>query len=430
MRRIVVFAVSLVLSAPLAAKTIARGGAVSAPTALGLAPISLSFGQSNLPSLSAPILGESALVLPQAISLSPTKAAIPVRSAQAVNAASPKKKTATATAAVVEPRAADKRGVKAGLVRFAEAIGKKAAPMRGLILKLFDGSGGALGNAADEFAAEEAYARVERKEKREAVRHAEQKLPVYDYLPTRFDADSAASDFVEAVFNFSGTEKSGRAILEFLMTPHAVHASVEPDPERMDMPLFGRSDAEIRSFAQHEGIAGWRFNDVMLAAFRAGLIYRVHDRKRGKTFTGIPHRVREAFGLEAPSVESYRAPMDAAATEEGSRPVAESMKSLIALAGRMETLAGKDELFEFAAQAAGAASREGRLDWDSLPEGFRKEAEAYRSETGTLADALITLAESAYGTEWFDAAVAVAEIAASDGIVNAGELRDILTDLN
>ncbi len=421
MRRLAVFWVSIVLSAPLAAKTFSRTVSAPGPTTLVYSAQGVSLGESKLPALSAPVFGESVLVLPEAIVVPPVAVVQSVQRAGPILAVKPIREVKNAAAKSKKPE----RGIKAGLIRFSEAIGKKTAPIRGLIFKLFDGTGAAFGNAADEYSAEEAYAPVERQVRREeAVRHAEQPLPVYDYMPGRFSAESAAEEFVDVVFDFSGTEKSGREILEFLVTPYAVHPSIEPDPEQMDVPLFGRSDAEIRSFAQDQGIAGWRFDDTMRRAFRAGLIYRIHDRKRGKTFTGVPYAVREAFDLKEPSVEKV------IETEEAPAPVLESMQSLGALAGRMKGLAATNEIFEFAAQAADIAAREGRLDWDSLPDEFRTKAAAYRGERGALADALITLAESAHGTEWFDAAVSVAEEAASDGIIDAAELRGVISNLD
>ncbi|PCI38933.1 MAG: hypothetical protein COB53_03990 [Elusimicrobia bacterium] len=413
------FILSFSLSAPLAAKTISRSASSAVPSTLGAASIGLSLGNSNLPSLAAPGLGDSALVLPQTVfTVSEKRGRVAPRR---MAAAAPTRVNAAVSAPQRERR---EGGIKAGLVRFAEAIGKKTAPLRGMMLKLFDGSELALVNAADEHAAERAYAHVENRAAREEVRHAEQKLPVYDYLRTAFHAERAKEEFLNVEFDFSGETKTGRAILEFLLTPHAVAPDIELEPERMDMPLFGRSDSAIRDFSLAEGIRGWRFNEVMVQAFRLGLIYRVHDREGGKSYTGIPAHVRAALDLEAPPIE---VPV---VTENDPASDRESMTSLGALVARMEILAGKDELFEFAAQAADAAVGEGRMQWDDLPESFRKKAEPYRGEAGTLADAIITLVESAHETEWFDEAVTTAYAAADDGIIEPALLREILSSLD
>lgn len=228
--------------------------------------------------------------------------------------------------------------------------------------------------------------------KAEAVQHAHAEIPVVDYLRGAY-GEERAREFMEGVFTADEKKFTGRELLSFVVTPEALNPDLVPDPGRVDFNRLGRTSAQIREIVDEKGMPYHPYERVLQEAFREGLIYRLYDKNTSLTHYGVPPRVRADWGLEpAPVVEKKTA----APAAPVSTPFSEALSSLAA-----EAVALKDnELFEFTAQAVDAAIKAGRLSPDAVSPSFRARADALGYDVPSLADAVITLSESAEGTPW------------------------------
>lgn len=239
---------------------------------------------------------------------------------------------------------------------------------------------------------EEEFAYVNREARREEARQElREEVPPLDYRRQAL-SEEGAREFGEYQLDLGGRVMSGKEVLGLLVTPFAVVEGMPPDPRAVDFAGFGRGEGELRELADREGFSYHRLSDVLRVAHRDGLIYRLHDTRRGRTYYGVPYEVRQALGL------THEPPAPAVVLE---KPKAESAfaRKLEALARRLEREAPKDELAEFVAEAA-------------------------ESSTGVL-----SLVESAHGTDFWDDALAVAQAAAEEGRVDKAELESVLRDL-
>ena len=236
---------------------------------------------------------------------------------------------------------------------------------------------------------------AERKhEEARAVQHAHAEIPVVDYVRGAYGEDGAR-EFMEGVYAVDEkTSFSGKELLSFLVTPEALNPDLVPDPDRVDFSRLGRSSARIRAIVEDKGMPYHPYERIMTEAFREGLIYRLYNRNDGFTYYGVPPRVRADWGLE-PAPEA--APAAKAPVAAGPTPFS---AALTALAADAMKLPKDEELFEFTAQAIDAAIKAGKLPPDAVTKAFRKRADALGYDVPGLADAVITLAESAEETPW------------------------------
>jgi hypothetical protein len=234
---------------------------------------------------------------------------------------------------------------------------------------------------------------AERREKAaEAVQYAHAEIPVVDYMRGAY-GEERAREFMEGAYAVDEkTSFTGRELLAFLVTPEALDPDLVPDPDRVDFNRLGRTTARIRDAVEEKGMPYHPYERILREAFREGLIYRLFDKNTSLTHYGVPPRVRADWGLEpAPDVEKK-----AAAAAPASTAFSEALSSLAA-----EAVAIKDnELFEFTAQAVAAAVKEGRLPAAAVPAKFAERAARIEFDVPSLADAVLTLSESAEGTRW------------------------------
>lgn len=238
-----------------------------------------------------------------------------------------------------------------------------------------------------------AFAEKKREEAR-AVQYAHAEIPVVDYVRGAYGEDGAR-EFMEGVYAVDEkTSFTGKELMSFLVTPEALNPDLVPDPDRVDFSRLGRTSAQIRTIVEGKGMPYHPYERVMTEAFRDGLIYRLYNRNDGLTYYGVPPRVRADWGLEpaAEVVPAALAPITA-----GPTPFSDA---LTALAADAMKLPKDEELFEFTAQAVDAAIKAGKLPPDAVTKAFRKRADALGYDVPSLADAVITLAESAEETPW------------------------------
>lgn len=278
------------------------------------------------------------------------------------------------------------------------------------------------GEHENEEAHQEELVYVERKQLRaEAVQYAHAEIPPLDYLRNRFNKEES-QELLAQTHEWTGGSATGRQFLELVMTPHAVMLDRELDPSRLDMSLFGKSETEIRGLLQEKDYPVYVYHDFLKQAFNHGLVYRVNDSSRSKTYYGVPYHVREALGLKSEEA----APAKPA--EKPAEPTAFS-HALAALAKEAEALPAKDELFEFTAQTVEAAIKAGQLDEKQVSKEFRERADAIDFDESSLHESLLTLLESSHGTKWFDGVLAVCRHAVEAGALNGGQLQQTLKDL-
>jgi hypothetical protein len=278
------------------------------------------------------------------------------------------------------------------------------------------------GEHENEEAHQEELVYVERKQQRaEAVQYAHAEIPPLDYRRNHFNKEESQELLAQA-HEWAGGSATGGQFLEMLMTAHAVLLDRELDPSRLDMSLFGKSETEIRGLIQEKDYPVYVYHDFLKQAFNYGLVYRVNDSSRSKTYYGIPYHVREALGLKS----EEEAPAKPA--EKPAEPTAFS-HALSALAEEAEALPAKDELFEFTAQTVEAAIKAGQLDEKQVSQSFRDRADAIDLDESSLHESLLTLLESSHGTKWFDGVLSVCRHAVAAGALNGGRLQQTLKDL-
>ncbi|MBI4425512.1 MAG: hypothetical protein HY554_17405 [Elusimicrobia bacterium] len=266
---------------------------------------------------------------------------------------------------------------------------------------------------------ERAQAPVELHRKREAKAYARAERPALDQRGQAYSPEGAR-EFAAELFDL-GAERpaSGRDVLALLVTPHAVIGAEAPDPAQADFDAFGLSDSQLYDLALSRAFSPARLHETLERAFRLGLVYRLADAVHRRTYTGVPHPVREALGLSAFAV---------ARPAEPSKPPSPALgKALEALAADAALLPDSDELFEFSAQLVAAALERGLLEAGGLPEGFRERSAALGFDVPAFRDALLTLLESSRGTTWLDRAVALGLDAAEAGLVERRELERFLS---
>jgi hypothetical protein len=369
---------------------------LKAPT-LSVAPkLSLS-----LPQLSAGMIGSASVALP---------AAQTIRAA----AVSPSMQAGVAPSARTAPVAHALHSLKGSLNT---PEGNRAGRLR----EFFSGRNFA---HDEEFAEEEAFAHVERHARKEEVRYAEAERELLDYARGGMRED-LAREFAEQEFDLKeGETWRGEDILRLVVTEFAVHLDVALDPGTNDLNRFGISDTDLYAKAESLGLRPWGVQEALGRAYRYGLVYRLHDSALQRTLTGVPYHVRRMFDL-APEPVASEPVVEEVAVEVTA--FAEQVAALIlATAG----LTDKDEIFEFAAQLALAAVAAGHVEESALPEDYLERAHSVGFETPKLDSAVLILLESAHATEYFAAAQRVAQAAASAGLVDGGELRDVLSYLN
>lgn len=238
---------------------------------------------------------------------------------------------------------------------------------------------------------EEEFAYVNREARNEeAHQRLHEEIPPLDYRRQAF-SEAGAREFAEYQLDLGGRVMSGRDALGLLVTPFAVVEGMPPDPRAVDFAGFGRGEGELREIADREGFSYHRLSDVLRVAHREGLVYRLHDTQRGRTYYGVPYEVRRALGLSVEVEKPQLQPQPKAGSAFASK--------LAALAARLAREAPRDELAEFVAEAG-------------------------ESSTGVL-----SLVESAHGTEFWDDALAIAHAAAEEGRVDKAELESVLRDL-
>ncbi len=264
---------------------------------------------------------------------------------------------------------------------------------------------------------------VERKQQRaEAVQYAHAEIPPLDYRRDRFNKEES-QELLAQTHEWAGGSATGHQFLELLMTPHAVMLDRELDPSRLDMSLFGKSETEIRGLIQEKDYPVYVYHDFLKDAFNNGLVYRVNDSSRKKTYYGIPYQVREALGLKSEE-EAPAKPADKPA-----EPTAFS-HALAALAKEAQGLPAKDELFEFTAQTVAAAIKAKQLDETQVSKQFKERSEAIDFEESSLTESLLTLLESAHGTPWFERTLSLCRHAVEAGALKDAQLRQALEDLD
>jgi hypothetical protein len=310
-----------------------------------------------------------------------------------------------------------------GLDRFSQAVKMSGRNDSGADGPQDPGSGRFWdGEHEDENAHEEELVYVERKQQRaEAVQYAHAEIPPLDYRRNRFNKEES-QELLAQTHEWAGGSATGRQFLELLMTPHAVMLDRELDPSRMDMSLFGKSETEIRDILKEKDFPVFVYHDFLIQAFNHGLVYRVNDSSRAKTYHGIPYQVREALGLKSEEEK----PAKAVEKPTTSSPLSHA---LAALAKEAEALPAKDELFEFTAQTVEAAIKAGRLDEKQVSPEFRTRADGIDMDESSLHESLLTLLESSHGTKWFDGVLTVCRHAVEAGALDSRQLEAVLKDL-
>lgn len=261
---------------------------------------------------------------------------------------------------------------------------------------------------------------AERRRVLRAVRFQHAERPALDYREQSFSPERAQEFAAETFEMGEGIVWTGRQLLEALMTPQGLIPTTPPDKARVDLGLFGKSDAILQTLAAENGIAPYRLHDALERAYREGLIFKFDSARLKKTFYGVPEPVRRALGLTAPEPSPAEAPRAAAPAKP--TPLSES---LAALAGAVEGLPAKDETFEFAAQAAAAMIEAGLVRQEDLPAGFVAKARSIGFETPPLGAAVMTLYESSRGTPYFTLARAFARRAADAGLLEPEDARSV-----
>jgi hypothetical protein len=347
--------------------------------------------------------GAQAFALPQTAVLSVPKAAAAMPKAVAPQAAAsapgPKAQTTLAALGRVEAKiSASIRGGTAGSANF----------------NWFDGA------KDGEEAGEEAFIRKEEK-KAEEKKQAHAERPVLDYLRNRLNDDEALELAKEELEFAGGAKMTVLRLLELIVTAHAARTDNPPDLTRADAALFGVSDTDLREIAEREGLPAFALQNFYEMAFRRGLIYRLSDNARGRTYYGVPDPVRALLKLQAP-----RPPEEIAREKARASAFAQGLPDFADAA--LELPEG-EELFEFSAQVAEAAVKAKLVDRADLPAMFWDRAEELGFEPSPLKDALLTLLESSEGTPWFERSLALCEQAAADGLLARAELDEVLRGL-
>lgn len=142
---------------------------------------------------------------------------------------------------------------------------------------------------------------LRRKKEAQVLRYACAQRTALDYNRFVFTPESGRQ-FLFRRFTLCETRIwTGRTVLAALMTPKALALGHDQDLSGLDLRLFGLCDGDLRALLLEQGIAAYRFHEVLRDAFRLGLIYRVFSSGDGKTYYGVPQVVRAAFSLKAPA---------------------------------------------------------------------------------------------------------------------------------
>lgn len=283
-------------------------------------------------------------------------------------------------------------------------------PLRALSFSLWDGG--------KDLHGEEEYAHHEQK-KHEEKKELHMDRSVVDYRPSAL-YDAAADEFLARAFDMgTGRAWTGRELLALLLTPHAIVDGLAPDFSRVDVSLFGKSDGELREILDGHGIVPTLFHEMLGEAFNSGLIYRLNVSALGKTYYGVPYSARRGLQTAAPEAPKKEDPRDASAFAA----------SLLKLAADVEARAAGDELLEFTVQAVRSAIAEGVMKEGDAPAGLRAKMDEAASDGESLARALLTALESAYGTGLFEQAQAACREAVAAGLLAEAELEKVLAEL-
>lgn len=263
-----------------------------------------------------------------------------------------------------------------------------------------------------------------REQKREEIKHAHAERPAFDFVRGRFDPGLAKELAETTVSRPGGKPTNGYRLLALLVTPLAAHPDSPPDPTRLDAAQFGRSDGEIRALLEKEGIPRYAMDAILDKAFRWGLVYRIHDSAREKTFYGLTQEARDLLNLKQPRAKKENKAKSGGKT---AAPKASALgQSLIVLAEDAVSWPKNDEMFEFAAQTAYAAASAGLIKKEALPEAFRTRADAIGFEAERLNHSLLTLLESAEDGPQYARILALCEAAVAEGALSRAELDEVL----
>lgn len=241
---------------------------------------------------------------------------------------------------------------------------------------------------------EEEFARKEEKKAKE-VRYAHADVPVLDYRGGAYSQESAERLLDEEFMSSDERAWTGRDLLALIVTPAELPPDTVPDPSRIDLGTLGLSSLKLREVLAERGLPVFRYEAFLKEAFNEGLVYRLTDAATGKTYHGVPARVRAELGLTAPAGPGAAA--KAEVSEKG--PSAFSL-ALDALVEQAKALPKGEELVEFTGDVSAA----------------------FASDPSALADALLTLRDSAEGTPWEARVEALCRLAVAEGLLAEGRL--------